>query len=191
MRTSLADLHFLPPVFIQPDAVLDLGCYRGFSTERYARMWPLAAIHCYDLVPANLESALARVQLTGRSVAGFREGIWSHSGGAAYGGAAAGNVASLLCNPIHMDTPVPTCTLEDAVERLPDRCTRVFVKMDIEGAEVPAILDGPKGWVARVEWLLVDFHEESDALALQMVLEELGYSVGQIRGHATLWANRS
>ena len=142
-RTTDAYLAFAG---LQPgDLVLDLGAYCGGATVAFARtVGPTGHVVAVEPDPAN--AAALRVNLAHHavpSVTVIEAGVWSETGTVAF--AAEGNMGSAVAAVLARPSPtvgVPVLSLDDLVReavRLSGLPRVAFLKVDIEGAEVPML----------------------------------------------------
>lgn len=158
------DLYFQFPQIQTGDLVLDLGAYCGGATIAFAsEVGPVGRVAAFEPDAANaaaLRENLKRHEI--RNVVVSNVGVWSTTGNENF--AAEGNVGSGVASVLTRrarTTLVAVVSLADAIRwaQLQSGLERVtFVKMDIEGVEVPVMEAGQGVLAAHRSRLVVEPH---------------------------------
>lgn len=169
----------------ESDVALDFGAYCGGSTVCMARaVGPSGHVYAYEPDPVNaaaLDDNLARHGIDNVTV--VRAGVWSSTTTLEF--AAEGNLGSAVAALLpraQKSRQVEVFSMADVVKRMGERQRRIaFVKMDIEGAEVPALEAGLQVFDTQRPRFAIEPHElpngELNTQILVDLLESHGYAI--------------
>jgi FkbM family methyltransferase len=150
---------------LQPgDLVLDLGAYCGGAAMAFAaEVGPAGCVVAFEPDPANAAALRENLRVHEiRNVVVSDVGLWSTTGHQHF--AAEGNMGSAVASVLARrarTTPVSVISLADAIRLAQHQSglERVaFVKMDIEGAEVPVLETGRSVLAAHRPRVVVEPH---------------------------------
>lgn len=141
--------YHVPPVEIEPDAVLDLGANIGLTAAHYQAMWLDALVCAVEMDPENF--ALCRRNFSGLAV---NIAVGAVAGETSYKKEGYWQAAHTITQPGEGTTKVETLPNLLSIY-LPDAGS-IFCKMDIEGAEWGIFAN--HDWDERIRWLLVEIH---------------------------------
>jgi len=167
------------------DVALDFGAYCGGSTVRMARaVGPSGQVYAYEPDPMNaaaLDDNLARHGIDNVTI--VRAGVWSSTTTLEF--AAEGNLGSAVAALLpraQKSRPVEVFSMADVVKRMGERQRGIaFVKMDIEGAEGPALEAGLQALDTQRPRFAIEPHAlpngELNTQILVDLLERHGYAI--------------
>jgi len=144
--------------------VVDCGANVGYSSVYFLSRFKNCHVACvepdsgnFDLLKLNLGSYAGRTTL-------YHAGVWSHN-------------ATLRIRPIpYRDGDKWTCQVEECEINSPDSFSAIdirsilrnsgydrisLLKMDIEGAEAIVFSDGCEDWLAKVDNIVIELHDDS------------------------------
>ncbi len=164
---------------IAPDEVIvDAGAFDGDTAMQFHRLsgGAYGRIHCFEPDPANFAALRAATAALPR-VTAHQAGLWSSSGRLAFDGG--GTHGSRVAED--GSSSIAVVALDDRPDLAPS-----FIKMDIEGAELPALL-GARRTIAtrRPKLALSAYHRPEDLFALPAAITALrpDYSL-RLRHHS-------
>ncbi len=153
--------------------IIDCGANVGVSILYYKSLFPQAMITCFEPDPAVHACLKENLQANGIANVECRtEAVWVDGNGVSFGseGADGGSIMRSV-NAVHL----PSVRLKDVLR---DHLAIDLLKIDIEGAEVPVILDCG-GELKRVKYLYVEYHSFRDKPQelhrMLTLLSELGF----------------
>ena len=163
--------------------ILDLGANIGLVSRCFARAFPRADIVAVEMDADNFSLLHENVGMLGSRIRLVRAAVWTHADGVSYSldssedafavgesGQSSGGQAT-----------VPSVTPDQLVAMFDARAVDL-VKMDVEGAEVPLLLESDVSWLAQVRCLQVEVHDAGLVAPIAAVLENAGFQVeaGQV-----------
>lgn len=146
---------FIPELF-RPDAVaIDLGA----NHLDFTRLLSRTHSHVYALEPNDDINRCLDLE---PNISLRREAIYHESGYIRFNHDSRGDVFGSVANSTFYENATadsfPTITLAQLIEEIPEE-TIDFVKMDIEGAEIPVLLTAPETTLLSIRQLTVEFHD--------------------------------
>jgi FkbM family methyltransferase len=158
--------------------ILDCGANIGLATLYFKRSYPRAKVTAFEADPAIHAVLRANLQQNGAAdVEAVSAAIWTEAGEIAFRceGADSGSIASFAIGVQGTTRFVPSLRLRDVLEQGPVD----LLKLDIEGAELPVLIDC-KDVLGTVGALLLDVHEFDPACrntsAILKLLEDIGFA---------------
>lgn len=170
--------YHVPPCYIDPLTVLDLGCNIGLTILHYRMLWPNASIVGVELDEENVK--LARQNTNTKII---------HAAVAAVDGTR-GYDPSAAPFAFRMDTgdrQVQTITLPTLI----DICGGYidFVKIDIEGAEFEILTNEID--LTMINHILIEVHNQNKVDKIQTILQHHGFKTTKHTAHwSAIWATK-
>ncbi|WP_109697798.1 FkbM family methyltransferase [Chitinophaga deserti] len=152
--------------------IIDCGANIGLSVLYFQRLYPQARIMAFEPDSHNIELLTKNVhdnQLTGTEI--FREAVWTHTGSITF--ESTGGQGSRIQENAKGVITVPCRRLADLLQQPVD-----FLKIDIEGAEYPVILDCAP-YLLNVRCLFLEYHgqigKSHELTHMLEILKESGF----------------
>lgn len=180
---------FLPiaEVLVPGDTFLDVGANVGYySMLALDAIGPKGRIHAFEIDPRPLKCLRKTIErfelgnlLLHETAAGEKEGVLNFTMREDCGN------SSLTTDPSGIKVPV--CRIDDVVKQTRDSVIRA-IKIDIEGAELPALRGASSLLAAHHPLLVIECDDELQASfgyqtpELIDFLDNLGYSVSPLQG---------
>lgn len=172
--------YHVPPVAIQPDAVLDLGANIGLTAAHYQAMWPDALVCAVEMDPENF--SLCQSNFSGLAV---NIAVGAVAGEASYKKESYWQAAHTIMLAGEEVTKVET--IPNLISICFPALGSIFCKMDIEGAEWGIFAN--HDWDERIRWLLVEIHDGSLDDATELLSDHFTVVAHTVHPQA-LWAVR-
>jgi FkbM family methyltransferase len=153
--------------------IIDCGANVGVSVLYYKSLYPQAKVICFEPDPAVFACLQENLQANKITDVECRaEAVWVHGDGVSFGSEGADGGSILReANAVRL----PSVRLKEVLEQHPKID---LLKIDIEGAEVPVLLDCAAA-LKRVNYLYVEYHsfpdKQQELHALLAVLAEQGF----------------
>jgi len=173
---------------LRPGAVLyDIGANAGFFSLLAAKcVGAEGQVFAFEPDPKNAEAARAQFKLNGLQNCHLVElAVGRETGMASF--ECAGSESKFAEGKAEACITIPVITLDDFLKdhRAPD-----VVKMDVEGAELDAMLGGMKIFERdRPPVWLIELHGEKQARGVWDILTKQGYEITTIRGDKVISDN--
>lgn len=189
--TDVFEEKFHVPPFedYTPNSVLDLGSNIGLTMAHYRYLWPSAQIVGYEIDDDNI--ALSYANTRGMKV---HKAAITNFTSVAYKKEGSDQAYKIKYAFVLLDrdlVSVPTRTLDEALNSMQTRDGIVdFVKMDIEGQELP-VLTGPGAWPHRIRNLLVECHginDDDTERNTEIIKRALIYKGFNVKRHEPHWS---
>ncbi|HKN94506.1 MAG TPA: FkbM family methyltransferase [Thermoleophilaceae bacterium] len=160
------------PVALEPvETIVDLGANIGLTSVYLARRYKPQRLIAVEPEPEN--ARLANLNLRQNAIAGelIEAAVGPSDGSALFARARESNVGHLGDSGLE----VRVMSMKTLLSQLPDNVPIDILKLDIEGGEA-ALLEGDRGWLARVRVLIAEFHpEQVDYPRLVQLLRDEGF----------------
>ena len=171
--------QFTPPR--DPLWMIDAGAYIGDTTAYFLCRFDKLRVIALEPNPESFPTAVANLAPYGERAILLPKGLWSRDerlslGGGGTGACLTGEEGSIDC------VSVPTILEQYQIPRLD------VLKMDIEGAEEAIFAAEPEGWLARVDLILIEIHNEPAQRLITSVLKQNGFSMQRYR---SIWYCRN
>jgi FkbM family methyltransferase len=185
MRMSTVDYGLFRELFLerqydhglgQPETILDLGGYCGYTAVFFSARFPSARIAAVEPHPDNFAALIANIKLNHLSVAAF-EAAASVVDGPVRLYLGGGTTHGLF--PTHHSTGGEITVEGLSVPTILDRLGWEgidLLKIDIEGAE-EMLFGAAQPWLARVKTIIGEYHGSYRFPELSRDLESLGFQV--------------
>ncbi|HEX5819270.1 MAG TPA: FkbM family methyltransferase [Gemmatimonadales bacterium] len=164
------------PALRAPQLIVDAGANIGLSAITLASRWPDATIVCLEIDDANLE-LLRRNTRAWPQIRIVPKGLWRHAARLRVANEAAASWAfRVVEDPAG---PIPGIGVGELLAEL-GRERIDLMKVDIEGAEHEVFDTDDGAWLARVDTLLVELHEDlrpGSSEGVRRRLREAGFSL--------------
>lgn len=177
--------RFHLPFTALPDSpvILDLGSNIGFTCVDYANQFPGSRIFGYEMDKANFDIALLNtreyqsIKIENMAV-GARDGLGYYNAAASV----AADAYQLEAEESTTSKAVNVTSLAGIIGR--HKLARVdFVKMDIEGAEVEVFSAADLSWLAVVDKLHIELHDENVVATIAERIRSQGFNVERDKHH--------
>lgn len=131
--------------------VVDAGGNIGIFTIRAAKTFPQASIVTVEPDAANVAVMKANCELHGVKLTLCQKALYSHSNGVRF----ISCQNALSCVDPASDTIMPSISLEDLLADMP--CVDIL-KLDIEGSEIPALLETRQEVLRKISVIVGEYH---------------------------------
>ncbi|MBJ6723166.1 FkbM family methyltransferase [Geomesophilobacter sediminis] len=159
----------------EPKWMIDAGAYIGDTSAYFLSRFA-------DLTVVALEPDSTTFKMTSKNLAPYGNrvmlrncGLFSYDGTVRF---KSGETAAAIDDDGQESIPVttiPTLVACYGIDRID------ILKIDIEGAEESVFAEHPEGWLALVDWLIIEFHSISGQQFISRVLQEHGFVLRQYR----------
>ena len=156
--------------------IVDGGGYIGDSASVFLSLYPSA--QCYVFEPSsNVTMAKRNLNAYGERAVLINAFLGRTKGELAINEA---DVGSHGLQPASGDKAIPVWTMDEVLRRSPVGRINIL-KLDVEGAEVE-ILRPPTPWLASVDCIIIELHDEEGYRDIPNWLADAGFKVKQCRG---------
>lgn len=159
--------------------VLDLGANTGLVSRWLAKTFPDAEIVAVEMDRDNFSLLRQNLEILGHRVQLVHAAVWTHEDGVSYSLESSEDAYAVQQNGREAPGPpvrVPSVTPDSLVDLFGGRPIDL-VKMDLEGAEAPLLLEADTSWLARVRCLNVEVHEPEFLEPITGALSGAGFRV--------------
>ena len=195
LRTTFFNQYDVPPKLLPKNAtILDLGSNVGYTIAHFKALYPSSRIIGVELDRDNYELCLKNVKKYSNCRM-FNAAIWTEDGSISYGGTDEQSYAvggsGVEDKKTAISLSIPTLLALCKVTHID------YLKMDIEGAEIPILRENPD-WLDIVDSMRIEVHEQpgkklSDSLEeIRRILTQRGFTCSKDEKHwSTIVATRS
>lgn len=157
--------------------ILDLGCWQGITTQKYADLFPDAIVIGVELLEENFHIA-ANLLHEYKNVQLFNEAVWTYTGYVPCTMWATETSyvrdSRNIRQGTNLDLDLP-CTTIDALTIQFDKID--FIKFDIEASE-HAVLSAGGDWVDKTSNVFVEIHDNTNDNVRNLLLN-LGFKIAK------------
>ena len=167
----------LPRLF-SPKLIIDAGAYIGDTSSYFLSKYPSASVVAIEPNPESHEIAYKNLVCYGDRVTLVNAAL-SPEGGKKVRISGCATGARISDKGVSVDT----ISVEDLL--ISSKADSIdILKMDIEGYEVPVLMENSDNWLSSVKWLLLETHGAHIEQRLIPVLKQRGFRVTR---HRNVW----
>jgi FkbM family methyltransferase len=146
--------------------ILDLGSNVGYTIAYFKALYPSSRIIGAELDRANYELCLKNIKKYSNCRV-FNIAIWKEDGSISYGGPDEQSYA--IGTAMEKTRTVPSFTVQTLLALSKVKHVH-YLKMDIEGAEIPILRENP-AWLDIVDAMRIEVHEQPDTQVADSIEE--------------------
>lgn len=168
------------------EVIVDVGANIGLVSRWYAKLFPRAEIVAVEMEEDNYAMLQRNAELVGPRIHPMRAAVWIHPDGVQYLADSKEDAFAVVteANLQQVQMRAPSVTPAHLVDLFGDRDVDLM-KMDVEGAEGPLLLEADVSWLSRVRCLQLEIHDPTLVDEITSVLAGAGFRTDRSVAH---WA---